>query len=86
LYKGTKNTTWNGKKCQRWDKQSPHNHSMSLLRDFPDANLTAAENYCRNPDYDGNEPWCYTIDPDERFTTCAVPKCTSCPKRKICLF
>jgi hypothetical protein len=75
LYDGTKSTTWNGKKCQRWDAQSPHDHSFDLTYDFPDASLTAAENYCRNPDYDGDEPWCYTTDPNERYTTCAVPKC-----------
>ncbi|XP_060557361.1 plasminogen-like [Ruditapes philippinarum] len=80
LYKGTESTTWNGKKCQRWDAQSPHDHSIDFTYDFPDASLTAAENYCRNPDYDGNEPWCYTVDPNERYTTCAVQKCTSCPK------
>ncbi|XP_060584162.1 plasminogen-like isoform X2 [Ruditapes philippinarum] len=83
LYNGTKSTTWNGKKCQRWDVQSPHNHSIDLIYDFPDASLTAAENYCRNPNYDGDEPWCYTLDPNERYTTCGIPQCSSCQKPNI---
>ena len=70
-YCGTIATTVNGRTCQRWDSQSPHQHTRTTAN-YPDAGLEA--NYCRNPD---GEPrtWCYTTDPDERWELCAVPFC-----------
>ena len=38
------------------------------------------ENYCRNPDNEPEGPWCYTIDPTERWEYC-LPMCK--PKGKM---
>ena len=66
-YCGTIATTVNGRTCQRWDSQFPHEHSFS-------GDFGSEDNYCRNPD---GEPstWCYTTDPDKRWELCAVPFC-----------
>uniref|UniRef100_A0A8D0GB32 Plasminogen n=1 Tax=Sphenodon punctatus TaxID=8508 RepID=A0A8D0GB32_SPHPU len=40
---------------------------------FPAAGLE--ENYCRNPDNDEQGPWCYTTDPDTRYSYCNIPEC-----------
>ncbi|XP_052681758.1 plasminogen-like [Crassostrea angulata] len=63
-YWGSKNVTYTGKTCQRWDSQTPHSHS------YPNN----SENYCRNPS-NHNGTWCYTTDPDSRWEDCDVPKC-----------
>nr|XP_022312335.1 uncharacterized protein LOC111117490 [Crassostrea virginica] len=66
LYFGTQNVADTGDPCQRWDSQSPHQHSYGWLGD--------QDNYCRNS---GNSrgPWCYTENPDKRWAYCHVPKC-----------
>ena len=46
-YRGTISVTRNGKTCQRWDHQHPHEHEVTA-EEYPDAGLE--ENYCRNPD------------------------------------
>jgi len=67
-YRGFKNTTKNGKTCQRWDSQSPHTHSAKGDKFL--------ENYCRTPDGSPDpSPWCYTTDPDTRDEECGLPKC-----------
>ena len=66
-FRGTVNTTLSGLTCQRWDSQSPHQHSNTPAKK-PNAGLT--ENYCRNPDGESNI-WCYTTDPDKRWQYCA---------------
>ena len=72
-YTGTLSTTKSGKTCQRWDGTSPHWHNQNP-DNFPEKSLTAAENYCRNPDGEP-APWCYTTDPEERWDFCDVPAC-----------
>jgi len=71
-YLGTWNTTYNGKQCQRWDSQTPHEFVHKYI--FTEGSSTAAENYCRNPD---GEPclWCYTMDPDDRWQCCNIWIC-----------
>ena len=61
-YRGVVAWTNTGKTCQRWDSQSPHVHNMNNPDLFPDATLADAENYCRNPNNEGEGPWCYTMD------------------------
>ena len=73
-YSGTLSVTTNGKKCQRWDSQTPHDHTRTAPVDFPDRTLAEAENYCRNPDGE-SRPWCYTIT-STRWETCDVPRCS----------
>jgi len=60
----TVNTTLSGRRCQRWDSQSPHYH--------PYLHLSAFDNYCQNPNEDAG-PWCYTTDRDLRTEFCRLP-------------
>ncbi|XP_078684409.1 apolipoprotein(a)-like isoform X2 [Branchiostoma floridae x Branchiostoma belcheri] len=69
-YRGQVSTTETGITCQRWDSQSPHQHSM--VASHPNSGLE--ENYCRNPD-SGDRPWCYTTDPSNRWQYCSIPAC-----------
>ncbi|XP_078576750.1 uncharacterized protein LOC144862258 [Branchiostoma floridae x Branchiostoma japonicum] len=77
-YRGMKRTTESGRECQRWDSQSPHQHSRTP-ESYPTAGLD--RNYCRNPD-DSDAVWCYTTDPEKRWEYCDVPTCEAasrCP-------
>ncbi|OPL33298.1 apolipoprotein, partial [Mytilus galloprovincialis] len=56
-YNGRMSTTESGRTCQAWNKQTPHRHSKSNVRD--------AKNYCRNMDNEPR-PWCYTTDSRKR--------------------
>ena len=42
---------------------------------FPDASLSDASNFCRNPD-NGQDVWCYTTDPNTRWEYCDVNLCS----------
>ena len=75
-YSGTISVTAGGYACQRWDSQSPHIHEQTEA-DFPDDNMTAAENYCRNPDEDV-WPWCYTVEPAIRYQYCRLSEIPCC--------
>ncbi|KAL4222542.1 hypothetical protein ACF0H5_018581 [Mactra antiquata] len=72
-YTGTWNMTISGYICQRWDENIPHQHTFTDA-DFPDASITDAGNYCRDPDNSGYL-WCLTIDPSARFESCDLPQC-----------
>jgi hypothetical protein len=74
-YTGTISVTSTGKTCQQWTQQSPHTHSMTDPAKFPDESIEAASNYCRNPDFYADGPWCYTTDPGTRWELCNVPLC-----------
>ncbi|KAI9533569.1 hypothetical protein NQZ68_021104 [Dissostichus eleginoides] len=79
-YRGTMNVTPEGVSCQRWDSQSPHNHSF-LPQNFKCKDLT--ENYCRNPD-GADHPWCFTTDPNQRIANCThIPRCDAEATQKI---
>eukprot|EP00058_Branchiostoma_floridae_P018855 XP_002604344.1 hypothetical protein BRAFLDRAFT_85434 [Branchiostoma floridae] len=71
-YRGTVSLTQSDKTCQRWDRQTPHEHKYTPS-DYPASGLE--QNYCREPE--GNEPrlWCYTTDPGTRWNYCDVPFC-----------
>ena len=60
-YRGKIAVTKSGRVCQRWDFQYPHQHDFTK-ENFPDSGLD--DNFCRNPDYDINGPWCITTDPE----------------------
>ena len=64
-YHGTVNMTSGGQPCLRWD-------NVIRSGDFPDASITAAENYCRNPVF-FDHPWCYVNPPYIEF--CPVDRC-----------
>ena len=62
--------TKNGRVCQRWDEQSPHQHDY--IKDlFPDGNMS--HNYCRQLDSD--VIWCFTTDPLIKQEVCDVRFC-----------
>ncbi|XP_060578401.1 uncharacterized protein LOC132735460, partial [Ruditapes philippinarum] len=68
---GFRNTSVSGWPCQRWDSQSPHEHSMKNNDYFPDATVSDAENFCRDPSGDGYI-WCYIDLPYIRWEECAT--------------
>ncbi len=72
---GTLAVTLHGKPCQRWDSQTPQSHDRNDVDTFPDASLSDATNYCRNPDNEPNGPWCYTTYPNARWQYCDVQFC-----------
>ncbi|XP_045183337.2 plasminogen-like [Mercenaria mercenaria] len=74
-YAGERNWTVSGTACQRWDAQYPHTHSYTNPSTYPDATLQQANNYCRNPDKDTFEPWCYTVNNNARWEYCGVSIC-----------
>ena len=74
-YFGTQNQTIHKIHCQRWDQQFPHQHNDNPIN-FPEKNLTQAENYCRNPDSKEQGPWCYTLDPRTSWAYCDIPFCS----------
>ncbi|XP_056016399.1 uncharacterized protein LOC125673359 [Ostrea edulis] len=66
LYRGYRNITESGRSCQKWQTQTPHAHNYDVFR-------LAQENYCRN--FDREEPWCFTNDPNVRWELCGVKVC-----------
>jgi len=72
-YRGKKTTTNSGRICQNWASQSPHKHSRTP-ENYPNSDLTS--NYCRNPDYKPEGPWCYTTDSKWGWEYCGVPQCS----------
>ncbi|CAH1777806.1 unnamed protein product, partial [Owenia fusiformis] len=48
-YDGKTNRDMYGKPCQRWDTKTPNDHEDFNPDDFPEGNITAAGNKCRNP-------------------------------------
>jgi len=78
-YMGTVSATVNGRTCQPWSSNSPHepNALSSDDANYPDGSRAAAVNYCRNPDGGPEGPWCYTMDQSVRFEYCNVPLCSA---------
>ena len=75
-YIGKINVTETGKQCQRWDRQYPHQHSYKENYKYPDATISNAENYCRNPEASYHlGTWCYTMDPSIKWEHCNIPAC-----------
>uniref|UniRef100_A0AAX7U0Z9 Macrophage stimulating 1 n=1 Tax=Astatotilapia calliptera TaxID=8154 RepID=A0AAX7U0Z9_ASTCA len=70
-YRGQVDHTVNGRECQRWDQQYPHQHIYQPEK-YPDKSLD--DNYCRNPDA-SPVPWCYTTDPEVERENCDISRC-----------
>jgi len=85
-YMGTSSTTVNGRTCQEWASNTPHEPNGDSQNDanYPDGSRAAARNYCRNPD-GGTGPWCYTVDPSMRWEYCNVPLCSETEGRPLYL-
>ena len=74
-YIGTVAITATGKRCQRWDSQTPHEHPFVEMWRYPGHNsLSSVQNYCRNPDW-VDAPWCYTTSYLKRWEYCNIPTC-----------
>ncbi|ELU09320.1 hypothetical protein CAPTEDRAFT_223208 [Capitella teleta] len=73
-YRGLVSTSRSGRECQYWTRQYPHEHRMNG-KGFPEGNMAAAANFCRNPDGEPEGPWCYTTDPETRWEYCVVDLC-----------
>uniref|UniRef100_A0A3Q1JM01 Macrophage stimulating 1 n=1 Tax=Anabas testudineus TaxID=64144 RepID=A0A3Q1JM01_ANATE len=71
-YRGQVDHTVNGRECQRWDQQYPHQHIYQPEK-YPDKSLD--DNYCRNPDA-SPVPWCYTTDAEVERENCEISKCS----------
>jgi hypothetical protein len=75
-YAGVTSITKSGRKCQAWNSQKPHSHAQTNnIANFPDDNLSDAKNYCRNPGSSPGGPWCYTMDPMQRWEYCDIELC-----------
>lgn len=74
-YTGNISYTFRGYECQAWYRQTPHKHSIGMFGDeFPDNDIYAVKNYCRNPGNYLQIPWCFTTQP-AIIDFCAVPPC-----------
>jgi len=73
-YGGSKQTTINGRTCQKWNSQAPHSHSLTdiILVTYGEEDVDT--NFCRNVDHMAR-PWCFTTDPDQRWEYCDIPTC-----------
>ncbi len=72
-YLGSEDRTEGGRLCKRWDSQS-FGHVTDA--NFVEGNMTAAENFCRNPAGLGERPWCYTSNTEDTWEYCNVSHCS----------
>ena len=68
---GQANTTASGQACRRWDDKRLFN---SDEYSFPDESISAAENFCRNPDSMEGGVWCF-IAGGYGYGYCDVTQC-----------
>lgn len=74
-YSGYVSWTINGRTCQNWSSQEPHEHGHNLDSMFPvDDSVVDAANNCRDPNGKGT-PWCYTTNKDVRWEFCPTLIC-----------
>ena len=78
-YMGTHSRTRFNNICQRWTEHVPQDHGRRSAQMYPDKNIPAAENYCRNiepPDATFTDPvWCFTMNSSIRYEPCDIPMC-----------
>ena len=68
---GKMKETETGHVCGSWKLQTtyPANH-------FPDGNIKAAENYCRNPQPEDHKAWCYyRFTGGKKWNYCDLRQC-----------
>ncbi|XP_030744966.1 plasminogen-like [Sitophilus oryzae] len=76
-YTGTIAKTESRVRCQTWSMDMPHKIDQKITDDaFPFGSKKFSKNYCRNPDRRVDGPWCYTMNEDLMYETCAVPLCS----------
>ncbi|XP_045184991.2 prothrombin-like [Mercenaria mercenaria] len=72
-YAGTKNITDTGYDCERWDNHiGDWNIDAAYL---PEASLSEAENYCRNPTSEQWNIWCFSSRPNVEWEYCDISRC-----------
>uniref|UniRef100_A0A803J2B8 Prothrombin n=1 Tax=Xenopus tropicalis TaxID=8364 RepID=A0A803J2B8_XENTR len=72
-YEGKLAVTISGLPCLPWDSPSVQQHSR---KDFI-KEVKLQENYCRNPDNDGEGLWCYVSHPNLTYDYCPMNYCDS---------
>lgn len=75
-YVGHRMCTSSGRQCQRWDTQEPQRHRFRKSEMFPDYSIQLADAFCRDPEGVKGFPWCFTTDPDKKWETCDIQKCS----------
>ena len=79
-YLGYTAITNNGIQCQMWTSQSPRSHTYTNNNMYADGSVSAAHNYCRNPDNSYVGLWCYAMTGSAKWVDCDVPRCDGqCP-------
>ncbi|NXY03053.1 THRB protein, partial [Pteruthius melanotis] len=73
LYTGTLSVTVSGAKCLPWNSEKA---KVMLHGKHTDPEVELQENYCRNPDRDGEGVWCVTDEPPY-FDYCDLHYCDS---------
>ena len=71
-YSGTLSESQSGYLCSRWDAVT---HNFTESERYPDASMSGAQNYCRNPDGKLEGPWCFVDDPFVEWDFCDIPAC-----------
>ena len=75
-YAGNISLTLQEYQCQAWHKQFPNEHNSGIFDyEFPDNDIYAAGNSCRNPDNDKDGPWCFTTQEGVVLQQCGIPIC-----------
>ena len=70
-YTGATSVTVSGAKCKAWADTGDWNYDNK----FPhDGSVSAASNFCRNPDDDSGGPWCNKVDGGWEY--CDISICT----------
>jgi len=73
-YTGTVAVTATGETCKRWEINYDENVSHNSAFKFPhDESVSAASNFCRNPDSDSRGPWCDKVGGGWGY--CDIPMC-----------
>ena len=76
-YTGTVAITILGDQCQPWIDQHPYKHTIGTHdHEFPEKNVTLANNYCRSVNNAKHGPWCYTMNTEHRNGFCLIPMCS----------
>ena len=88
-YQGLYTVTKDNVDCQRWDVQTPHDHTYTDSSFYLEDSVGEASNYCRQL---GGEPWpwCYTTS-DQRWDFCGklelyCGKCLTMALRNVGLY
>ena len=80
-YAGTASHTKDGNQCKSWFDLKYCPGMERYNHEFPENNVTAAMNYCRNVDKDVSGPWCFTMNNEWEY--CDIPICRETDKENM---